>query len=225
MSENLEALTIDVVSDVVCPWCFIGKRRLAAALRLRPEVPVIVNWRPYQLDATIPPEGMARADYMQRKFGSAEKVAEIHARITAVGAAEGIAFAFDRITRSPNTLDAHRLVRWAHGLDKQDQVVEALFRGFFIDGRDLCDRTTLIAIGTECGVDGAMLREFYDTEADIETVQEEIAMAGRLGIRGVPFFIFGGTHAVSGAESPETLANALDQAIAARAEAAAHAAE
>src|SRR5690606_28611692 len=133
-----------------------------------------------------------------------------HARISAVGAAEGIAFAFERITRSPNTLDAHRLIRWAHGLDKQEQVVEALFRGFFIDGRDLSDRTTLIAIGTECGLDGAMLRDFYETEADSETVQEEIATAGRLGIRGVPFFIFGGTHAVSGAETAETLASGMD---------------
>ncbi len=225
MSENAQALTIDVVSDVVCPWCFIGKRRLEAALRLRPDVPVVINWRPYQLDGTIPPEGMARAAYMQGKFGSAEKVAEIHARITAVGAAEGIAFAFERITRSPNTLDAHRLIRWAHGLDRQEAVVEALFRGFFIDGRDLSDRDTLIAIGAECGIDAAMLHEFYETEADIDTVQDEIATAGRLGIRGVPFFIFGGTHAVSGAEAPETLANAIDQARAAGAEAAAHAAE
>jgi len=224
MSENTNALTIDVVSDVVCPWCFIGKRRLEAALRLRPETPVVVNWRPFQLDATIPPEGMSRAAYMQGKFGSAEKVAEIHARITAAGAREGIAFAFDRITRSPNTLDAHRLIRWAHGLDKQEAVVEALFRGFFIDGRDLSDRDTLIAIGTECGIDAAMLHEFYETEADIDTVQGELAMAGQLGIRGVPFFIFGGTHAVSGAESPETLVSAMEQALSARADGATQAA-
>jgi predicted DsbA family dithiol-disulfide isomerase len=216
MSENAQALTIDVVSDVVCPWCFIGKRRLAAALRLRPDVPVIVNWRPFQLDGTIPSEGMARSEYMQRKFGSADKVAEIHARISAVGAAEGIPFAFERITRSPNTLDAHRLIRWAHGLDRQEEVVEALFRGFFIDGRDLSDRATLIAVGAESGLDAGMLHEFYETEADIEAVRDEIASAGRLGIHGVPFFIFGGTHAVSGAEAAETLAKAMDEAEAAR---------
>lgn len=214
MTDTTAPLTIDVVSDVVCPWCFIGKRRLAKALALRPDVATVINWRPYQLDSTIPPEGIDRTDYMTRKFGSAERIAEIQSRITAAGAGEGIPFAFDKITRSPNTLDAHRLIRWAHGLDRQDEVVEALFRAFFLDGRDLSDRSTLIAIGGECGIDEAMLRDFYDTEADVETVHAEIALAGQLGIQGVPFFIFGGTHAVSGAEAAETLASAMDQAIA-----------
>ncbi len=212
-------LTIDVVSDVVCPWCFIGKRRLEKALALRLDVPVTVNWRPFQLDGTIPAEGMPRQAYLAKKFGSKERVDEIYARLTLAGAQDGIPFAFDKITRSPNTLAAHRLIRWAHATGKQDAVDEALMRAYFIEGRDLSSIEELIKIAGECGMDTEMVRSFYDSDADIDEVNAEIALAGELGIQGVPFFIFGGTHAVSGAEAPETLAKALDQANAARAEA------
>ncbi len=209
-----EPLTIDVVSDVVCPWCFIGKRRLENALAMRPDISVVVNWRPFQLDGTIPKEGIPRQAYLERKFGSAERIREIYARVTQAGALEGIPFAFEKIVRSPNTLAAHRLIRWAHAFDKQGVIKEALFQAYFIEGRDIGSVETLIDIGAAAGLEEAMLVEFYDTEADVESVQEEIAMAAKLGIQGVPFFIFGGTHAVSGAEAPETIVHGMEQALA-----------
>lgn len=206
------ALVIDVVSDVVCPWCFVGKRRLEKALALLSDIAVEVNWRPYQLAPEIPRGGIPRGDYMLAKFGSRERVAQIHARLTATGAEEGIAFAFDAIAVSPNTLDAHRLILWARSAGTQDAVVEALFRAFFVDGRNLSDRDTLTAIGQANGLDGALLAELFTTDADIERTRRDIASAQRSGITGVPFFIIAGRYGIAGAEAPETIAGAIRQA-------------
>jgi predicted DsbA family dithiol-disulfide isomerase len=209
---NPAPLSIDVVSDVVCPWCYMGKRRLQAALDLRPGVAVEINWRPFQLDPTIPPEGIDRHLYMTRKFGP-EKVAEIHGRLEGMGREIGIPFAFDRITRSPNTLDAHRLIRWAQGTGRQSDLVEALFSAYFVEGRDIGDRDLLVEIAGAHGLDPALIRRHLDDGTHVGDVREEIATAVRMGVSGVPFFIFAGRFAVPGAQSSEVLAAAIDKAM------------
>lgn len=206
-----DILPIDVVSDVVCPWCYVGKKRLEAALALVPEVQTEIRWRPYQLDPTIPPQGVPRRAYMENKFGSLDKIKPVHDKLTEMGRELGIDFDFAGIEVSPNTLDAHRLIRWAFG-DKQDAMVEALFRAFFVDAQNLADPDTLADIAAYCGFPRDEVRAALDTDADIESVQGEIAAAQNLGIQGVPFFIFGQKYAVSGAESPAHLAAAIRQA-------------
>ncbi len=210
-------LTIDVVSDAVCPWCFVGKRRLEAALASLPDTPVEIRWRPFQLDATIPQGGISRADYLSRKFGP-ERAAEIYGRLNGVGEEAGIPFAFDKIERSPNTLDAHRVIRWAQPTGRQTEIVERLFNAYFIEGGDIGDRDLLARIAGECGLDAKIIRARLDTDADLDEVKEEIAVAQRIGVTGVPFFILGGKYAVAGAQPPEALASAIEKAIHANAD-------
>jgi predicted DsbA family dithiol-disulfide isomerase len=203
-------LTIDIVSDVVCPWCYIGKRNLEAALAAGPVGDTEIRWRPYQLDATIPAEGIARRTYLERKFGT--RVDEIYARVAAAGREAGIDFAFDRIERSPNTLDAHRLIRWAQSAGRQNDIVEELFRSFFIEGRDIGDHTVLTETAVAAGMDAEVVRRLLAEDADKESVREEIATAQRLGVTGVPFFIFAGRFGLPGAQPAEILANAMSKA-------------
>jgi predicted DsbA family dithiol-disulfide isomerase len=207
----VEAVTIDIVADVVCPWCYIGKRRLEQALAMVPVEPVIC-WRPFQLDPTIPGKGVDRAAYLERKFGSAASVAALHERLVAVGVADGIRFCFERIRRSPNTIDAHRLIRWSHSLDRQDAVVERLFEHYFVGGDDIGDRTVLIQIAQESGMAAEVVARLFAEGADISAVQQEIATARSLGIVGVPTFIFAGRHALSGAHSKTVIAASIRQA-------------
>ena len=214
MSEDMRAkVTIDVVSDVVCPWCFVGKRKLDAALNLVSELEVEVNWRPFQLDPTIPQGGISRRDYMAKKFGP-EKIAAIHERLEGVGAEAGVAFAFDKIERSPNTLDAHRVIRWAQAHGAQSALVDRLFTLYFMEGADIGDRDLLARLAGEHGMDAATIRAALDTNQDAVAVQQEIASAVRLGVSGVPFFILAGRFGVSGAQPPEVLADAIRKAAA-----------
>lgn len=206
-------LWIDVVSDVVCPWCYVGKKRLEQALTLVPDVQAVVHWRPFQLDPTIPPEGIPRRAYMEQKFGSLDKIAPVHERLTEMGKELGIKFHFSAIQISPNTLDAHRLIRWAFG-ERQDAMVETLFHAFFVDAKNLADRNVLASLAAECGFDAAEILNALNDGEDSDAVIGEIAAAQELGIQGVPFFIFGQRYAVSGAESPEHLASAIKQAVA-----------
>jgi predicted DsbA family dithiol-disulfide isomerase len=194
---------IDIVSDVICPWCFIGKRRLEKALSLRPEVAVDVTWRPFQLNPDMPPDGMERQAYIAAKFGGGGQADRIYANVAAVGAGVGIPFAFDRIRRTPNTRDAHRLIRWAAAQAQADPVVEALFRAYFLDGRDIGDRAVLAEVAGAAGLDAAEARRWLDGNADIEPVLAEDRGARRLGINAVPCFIFERHYAVSGAQEPE----------------------
>jgi len=203
-------LTIDIVSDVVCPWCYIGKRNLEAALATVPANNIEIRWRPYQLDATIPPEGIARRTYLKRKFGA--RVDEIYARVAAAGREAGLDFAFDRIERSPNTLDAHRLIRWSQSAGKQNDIVERLFRSFFIEGCDIGDRAILIETASQAGMDREVVDRLLDGDADKDSVREEIATAQRLGVTGVPFFIFAGRFGMPGAQPAEVLASAINKA-------------
>jgi predicted DsbA family dithiol-disulfide isomerase len=209
------SLVIDVVSDVVCPWCFIGKRRLEGALaryaRERPDAPPpTVSWRPFQLNPGLPPEGMARADYVARKFGP--RGGAVYDRVSAVGREVGIDFAFDRITRQPNTLAAHSLVELAGAQGRQDAVKEALFRAYFLDGVDLTARENLVAIATAAGLDRATVETWLDDPQAREAAAAEDARAREIGIEGVPFFIFNGRLGVSGAQPAEVLFDAMKQA-------------
>ena len=207
MSGN--PIAIDVVSDVVCPWCFLGKRRLEKALAMFPEQRFTVRWRPFQLDPTIPREGMPRQQYLERKFG-AERLATLHDPLIAAGKAEGIPFAFDRITRSPNTLNAHRLIRWAHEAGRQDEMVERLFNLYFIEGGDLGDNATLIKAAVDAGLDGTLVTQLLPTDADLDPVIAEINHAQEIGISGVPTFIFAERYGLSGAQPPEALRRAIE---------------
>ncbi len=214
-AEAPQTVSIDVVSDAVCPWCYIGKRHLGAALDtlegIRPEI----RWRPYQLDATIPPGGMSRADYLSRKFGP-ERITQMNARLTQAGAGAGISFALEKIARSPNTLDAHRLIRWAQPSGAQDGVVERLFQLYFEEGADIGDRDLLADVAAAHGFERPLARRMLDAETDKEAVRGEIATAQRMGVTGVPFFIFDGKFALSGAQPPEAIAAAILKALAQR---------
>ncbi|MDW6023036.1 DsbA family protein [Mesorhizobium sp. BAC0120] len=218
MAER-EAITVDVVSDVVCPWCFIGQKRLDTAIGEVPDVTVEVRWRPFQLDPTIPAEGKDRKRYMLEKFGSEERIRQIHARVEAVGEAEGINFAFDAIKVAPNTLDAHRVIRWAGAADTdtQNRLVRRLFKLNFEEGRNIGDHAVLIEAAREAGMDAAVVETLLPTDADVDNVRNEIATAQRMGITGVPCFLLEGRYAVMGAQDSATLADAIRQVATAKA--------
>jgi predicted DsbA family dithiol-disulfide isomerase len=214
-----QTLSIDVVSDVVCPWCFLGLKRLEKAIAATPDVDVSVTWRPFQLDPTIPAGGMDRKAYMLAKFGSEERLREIHARMEPLGEAEGIDFAFDAIKVSPNTLDAHRVVRWAGGAGPgvQNKLVRRLFKLYFEEGADVGDRMVLTDAARETGMDAAVVESLLPSDADREAVANEAATASRMGITGVPCFLFEGKYAIVGAQDSSTLADAIRQIAAAKA--------
>ena len=214
----LGALTVDVVSDVVCPWCYIGKRRLEAALaRLRetdPALPVTIRWHPFQLNPDLPAGGVDRREYLERKFGGPDRAKQIYARVGAAGETVGIPFAFDAIARQPNTLDAHRLIAWAQTRHEgdADALVEALFRAYFTEGRFVGDHDELVRIATQAGYDPQDTRDFLASDALRAEVAQADERARTMGISGVPFFIFDGKTAVSGAHEPEALLEAIAQA-------------
>jgi predicted DsbA family dithiol-disulfide isomerase len=200
----MKKLNIEVVSDVICPWCFIGKRRLEKALAsLEGEFETRVRWLPFQLNPGMPREGVARAEYRKSKFGSIERGKQLDARVVAEGKSEGIAFAFDRIERTPNTIAAHALVGLAQEQDAQGAVVEALFHAYFEEARDIGDEAVLEEIAARCGVSGWTRSRNMTAVAALE--QE---MRG-LGISAVPTFIFERKLGVSGAQPPEQLVEAM----------------
>ncbi|HEY2071394.1 MAG TPA: DsbA family oxidoreductase [Rhizomicrobium sp.] len=205
-------MQIDVVSDTICPWCFIGKRRLARALIERPDIEFDVRWRAFQLDPSIPPEGVERKAYLKAKFGDGERPRAMSDAIRQAGEAEDIAFAFDRILKTPNTIDSHRLIRWAGGAGLQDEAVEALFKAYFEDGRDIGDIDVLVEIADLVGMDTALVADLLEEGADREIIAREDDLAHRMGISGVPTFIFANKYAVSGAHDPETLLEVIDKA-------------
>ena len=211
-----EPVTIDVISDVVCPWCYLGKRRLARAIGLMPEFPFAVRWRPFRLDPTIPPEGVAREDYLTTKFGSIEALDESHRQLAERGRQEGIDYHFDRITRSPNTVDAHRVVRWAAAEGAEDDMVERLFAAYFSEGLDVGATQVLAALAEDVGLSGRSVAARLAGEDDRAAVVAEIENAYRIGVSGVPCFIIDHRLAVTGAHSPEVLVQAIEQAVAER---------
>jgi predicted DsbA family dithiol-disulfide isomerase len=208
-------MQIDVISDTVCPWCFIGKRRLARAMAQRPDIAFDVKWRPYRLDPTLAPEGMDRQVYMRLKFGDdPQKIVEMHKLIIAEGAKDDIAFDFAAIRRRPDTLDSHRLIRWAEAAGVQDEVVERLFIAYFENGEDIGDIRTLSDIADLCGMDGREVAELLESDTDRALVEREDQIAREMGVSGVPAMIFGGKLAVSGAREPDVLVVVIDRVAA-----------
>jgi predicted DsbA family dithiol-disulfide isomerase len=214
-AEQANAVHIDVVSDVVCPWCYIGKRRLEAALTLTPDVNVSINWRPYFLNAWIPREGIDRQTYLETKFGSAERYAVIAERVAAAAAMEGLVYAPEKMSRQPNTLDCHRLILWSRSATDPGRMKQRLMELYFAEGADLSDPKVLIQAAVDCGMDGDLVRRLLASDADVDRIEGEANGAKEAGIDGVPCFIFGGSAIVTGAQSPEYLASAIER-IAAR---------
>jgi predicted DsbA family dithiol-disulfide isomerase len=204
-----QPVRIDVVSDVVCPWCFIGKRRLEKAIALTPGIPVEVHWRPYFLNDWIPREGIAREQYLTTKFGSPERYKGIAQRVTAAAAEEGLVYASAKMKRQPNTLDCHRLIRWAEGIGKSAAMKQRLMDLYFAEGADLTNHAVLVQAATDVGLDPNDVRAALESDQDVEQIEREAQSAKEAGIEGVPCFIFGGKFAVSGAQSPEYLAEAI----------------
>ena len=214
-------MNIDIISDVVCPWCYIGKRQIEAALALYAqqnpgaEKPHL-NWRPFQLNPQLPAEGMSRQDYVVQKFGAA-RAKDIYARVAAVGAEHGIPFAFDKIARQPNTVAAHSLIALAGAAgpqtdELQSRVKEAFLRAYFLDGIDLTRTENLVAIAAAAGLDRAKVERCLADPKSRQAVEQEDQRARAIGVEGVPFFIFNGKLAVSGAQGPAALLDAMRQA-------------
>jgi len=204
---------IEVVSDVVCPWCFIGKRRLAKALVLAGRKGEQVRWKAFELNPQAPKEGMDRQAYRARKFGSAAYAKELEARVVEAGAEDGIEFRFDRIERVPNTLDAHRLIWLAGREGNQNAIVENLFLAYFTDGQDVGTREVLRKIAAKSGLGSTTVDELLRTELGKREVLDEESEARAYGVNGVPSFFLQGVPVMSGAQKPETLAAAFGSAL------------
>ncbi|MCC6202830.1 MAG: DsbA family oxidoreductase [Gammaproteobacteria bacterium] len=208
-------LAIEVISDVVCPWCYLGKRHLEQAIALKPEIPVTVRFRPYLLNPWVPREGMSRDDYLIAKFGSVERYNAGNQRVADALAAVGLDYARNKIKRQPNTIDCHRLIAWA--ADNGAAMKQRLMHLYFSEGGDLSDPEVLVRAAADCGMDAAMVRQRLAGDEDVARIEAEGRSAAEAGVSGVPFFIFGGVFAVSGAQPPEYLAQAIERAAAERA--------
>ena len=206
-------LTVEVVHDLVCPWCYLGVRRLQRTLAARPDVAFELVWRPFLLNPDMPRAGMARADYVARKFGGEDRARRLYGSISEIGRIEGLIFRFDRIRRTPSSVDAHRLVRFGAALGRGAALVEALFSAHFNQGRDIGDHQVLAAIAGECGLDAKGAMAFLVSDAEQDVIHAENLRAHRLGINGVPCFVVGGRHAIAGAQEPEVIERLLDVAI------------
>ena len=207
---------IDIISDVVCPWCFIGKRNIENALRQwrakHPDETPVVRWHPFQLNPDLPASGVPRKQYLENKFGGPDRAREIYARVCAAGTRAGIAFAFDAIQTQPTTIDSHRLLHYAGEHDKQDQVAEEIFRRYFLEGADLTDRQALADIAGQAGLDRAAAETYLASDTDRALIEEQDRRAREIGVEGVPFFIFNQRLALSGAQPPEVMLEAMEQA-------------
>ncbi len=213
----MNELKIDIVSDVVCPWCYIGKRRLEAALRelarARPDVTPRLRWLPYFLDPDTLEAGEPYRPYLEKKFGGTEKLAQVWAQVAEAGRGAGIAFAFERIALRANTLRAHRLIHRAQQAGNADDLVERLFAAHFLQGEHLGDATVLARLAAECGGDETAALAYLQSSEDAEIVRAEAARAQRMGITGVPFFIFAGRYGLAGAQPHEVMIEALKQSL------------
>ena len=215
-------MKIDVISDTICPWCFIGKRRLDRALAARPDLDIKVYWRPFQLDPSLPRGGVDRREYLRQKFGDTPKSRLMVAALRDAGEREGIAFNFDSISKTPNSFDSHRLIRWASSTGQQNAVVEKLFLAYFTEGRDIGNRETLAAIAADCGMDPELVLGLLESEVDREQVEAEDSLPRKIGIEGVPTFFFAGRYLLSGAEETQTLLGVIDRLASVSGEGAAH---
>lgn len=205
-------LGIEIVHDLVCPWCYLGVRRLLRTLRRRPDLMFELTWRPFLLNPDMPRIGMARPDYVMRKFGGEDRARRLYTSISEIGRTEGVQFRFERIRRTPSSVDAHRLVRYAARFGQADGMVEALFAAHFTDGHDIGDHGVLVAIGAACGLDPIAVRRFLLSDEESDGVHADNLRAHRLGINGVPCFVVDGRHAIAGAQEPAVIERLLDVA-------------
>ena len=210
---------LEIVSDVVCPWCYLGAANLMKAVAAREGHPFAIRWRPFQLDPSIPPEGMDRIDYMTRKFGDLARVEPVHRRLEEMGHAVGIDFHFDRIRRAPNTTDAHRLIHWAAPEGLQTRTAMALFRRYFELGQDVSEARVLVEAAEEAGMDGAAVATLLAGDADRAEIASEAAAAREMGVTGVPTFVIAGQYVLNGAQPPEIWDDVIAQLEAATPEA------
>jgi predicted DsbA family dithiol-disulfide isomerase len=209
--STLKPLKIDIVSDVVCPWCYIGKRRIEDALALVPDVPVDVQWRPFFLNPWVPREGISRDDYLTKKFGSVEAYKNIAGRVVEAAREEGLVYRPDLVKRQPNTTDCHRLIRWAEAKGKAAEMKQRLMELYFRDGGDLTDIDVLVQAAADCGLDADDVRRRLATDEDVALVSGDAQEASDKGISGVPTFVFAQKYAVSGAQPADMLARAIRQ--------------
>lgn len=205
-------LQLDIYSDTVCPWCFIGKRRLERALAARDDLDVTINWHAFQLNPDMPAAGMSIEAYLAAKFGGPERAENVYATIARAGHSERIAFNFEAMTRMPNTVQSHRLLRLAARHQRQAPIVEALFQAFFVDGEDIGDNDTLTRIGARAGLSGPDVAHYLAGDEDQDVVLAEDLRARRMGIKAVPSFIINGAYAISGAQEPEAFYPLFDLA-------------
>lgn len=203
-------IRLDILSDPVCPWCYIGKAQLDRALAAAPEHPFAIAWHPFQLNPDMPRGGMDRRRYLEAKFGDRERAVEVYSSILRAAEGAGVTLDIERIGRMPNTLDAHRLIHWAGLEGRQNAIVDALFRAYFVEGRDIGDHDTLAAIAENAGLAPGLARRLLDSEADVEEVRARDARARERGVSGVPTFVIGNRHVLTGAQSPAVWAQVID---------------
>jgi predicted DsbA family dithiol-disulfide isomerase len=209
--STLKPLKIDIVSDVVCPWCYIGKRRIEDALALVPDVSVEVHWRPFFLNPWVPREGISREEYLTTKFGSVEAYKNIAGRVVAAASEEGLVYRPDLVKRQPNTTDCHRLIHWAEAAGKAGEIKQRLMELYFRDGGDLTDTEVLVQAAADCGLDADDVRKRLASDEDVALVSGNAQEAADKGISGVPTFVFAQKYAVSGAQPADMLARAIRQ--------------
>ena len=204
-------ITLDILSDPICPWCYIGKTRLDRALADRPKHPFAIQWHPFQLNPDMPAEGMDRRTYLEAKFGGKAGADEVYGRIAATARADGIEMNLDAIARTPNTIDAHRLIHWAGLEGRQNAVVDALFVAYFREGRDIGDREVLSDIADGAGLDAAMIRRLLAGDADRDDIATRDAHSRARGVTGVPTFVVAGSHVVPGAQDTALWLRLIDE--------------
>lgn len=204
-------IKLDIISDVACPWCYVGKAYLDRALEARPNHQFQIEWHPYQLNPELPPEGMDRIAYMAAKFGNRDTIVRIHKPLLAHAEKAGVAFDLAAITRTPNTLDAHRLIHWAGIEGRQTPMASALFRAYWRDGRDIGDHTTLAKIAGEVGLDANAMARLLATGEDRALIESRILHSQSRGVTSVPTYIIGNQHAIPGAQPTEMWLNVIDE--------------
>jgi len=202
---------LDIISDPICPWCYIGKANLETAIAETGLNPFDPNWRVFQLNPEMPPEGMDRREYLETKFGGPDRAKEIYGRIEQAAGDAGLTVAFDKIGRTPNTMDAHRLIRWAKSTGQQNAIVNQLFHRYFENGEDISDHEVLLEVAESAGMERDVVQKLLDSDADREMLAEEDATARQMGVTGVPTFIVGGRYVLQGAQPAETWVKVINE--------------